>query len=87
MAKRKTPEPDEAASDKDTVSTELDGPSGPSGPTGPTGPAGPAGPQGQPGTTTVLVNLNYNFTVRSNGSGDHTWSVPEITQGVVDTAS
>ena len=75
------------------------GPQGPTGPTGPAGPAGPqgapgaqgppgpqgpAGPQGPPGTTTVLVNLDYGFTLRSNGTGDQVWSVPQVTQSVID---
>ena len=60
------------------------GPVGPSGPVGPTGPQGPAGPQGPPGTTTVLVTLDYSVTLRASGSGDQTWSVPQITQSVVD---
>jgi hypothetical protein len=68
------------------------GPEGPTGPTGPTGPAGPAGtpgaqgpagPQGPPGTTTVLVTLDYAFTLRTNGTGDQVWSVPQITQSVI----
>jgi hypothetical protein len=61
-----------------------EGPAGPQGPTGPTGPTGPAGPAGPPGTSTVLVTLDYNFILRSNGTGDQTWSVPEITQSVID---
>jgi hypothetical protein len=75
------------------------GPQGPAGPTGPTGPAGPpgaqgpqgvpgpqgpAGPQGPPGVTTVLVTLDYAITLRANGSGDQSWSVPQITQSVID---
>jgi hypothetical protein len=32
----------------------------------------------------VLVTLDYNFTLRSNGSGDQTWNVPQITQTVID---
>jgi len=32
----------------------------------------------------VLVTLDYNFILRSNGTGDQTWSVPEITQSVID---
>ena len=77
-------------------STGPGGPQGPAGPTGPTGPAGPPGPQGAPGaqgppgpqgppgTTTVLVNLDYGFSLRSNGTGDQVWSVPQVTQTVID---
>jgi len=75
------------------------GPTGPAGPTGPqgpqgpqgvpgtqgaTGPQGPVGPQGPAGTSTVLVTLDYGFALRSNGTGDQTWSVPQITQSVID---
>jgi Collagen triple helix repeat (20 copies) len=60
------------------------GPVGPTGPAGPQGPTGPAGPAGPPGTTTVLVTLDYGFTLRSNGSGDQSWSVPQVTQSVID---
>jgi hypothetical protein len=70
--------------------TGPQGPAGPSGPTGPTGPPGPAGPQGPsgpqgpPGATTVLVTLDYGFALRANGSGDQSWSVPQVTQSVID---
>ena len=42
------------------------------------------GPQGPAGTSTVLVTLDYGFALRSNGTGDQTWSVPQITQSVID---
>ena len=60
------------------------GPQGVPGAQGPPGPQGPAGPQGPPGTTTVLATLDYGFTLRSNGTGDQSWSVPQITQSVIN---
>jgi hypothetical protein len=32
----------------------------------------------------VLVTLDYGFTLRANGTGDQTWSVPQISQTVID---
>jgi hypothetical protein len=30
------------------------------------------------------VTLDYGFTLRSNGSGDQSWNVPQVTQSVID---
>jgi hypothetical protein len=60
------------------------GADGAAGPQGPAGATGPRGPQGPAGTSTVLVTLDYSFTLRANGSGDQTWSVPQVTQSVID---
>jgi hypothetical protein len=65
------------------ASCTKEGPAGPAGVQGPQGPTGPTGPQGDTG----VANMIYSPWVSGFSGTYSVWTVPQITQGVMDSAA